>query len=142
MSVIDYQRNDLAIEYLHAERVVVFRLDGNKREMLDAYANAMIESVTAWNQDDPVHLSLHDVRNCGVSPYTRARLEDIIRARPDLKSYYAVLLPAGLLGNVIKGFAEGTIRRMDQKMRPDSHIKCFTDEAAVQQWLASFLDVK
>lgn len=89
-------------EYLCDSQIVIYTVIGGGQDITDAWANAMIAEITAWDIGKP-YLSLQDMSQAGISAYGKKRTNDIVKSIPaGMQTYIAIVIGKTVFGRFIK----------------------------------------
>jgi hypothetical protein len=86
-------------EWLADRQIVLFKVTSMAREDVDLWMNTVKETMLAWPDDMP-YLAIHDLTGKGVplTPYARARAEELIPIAPKTKGFAAIVMPRTFVG--------------------------------------------
>lgn len=92
-------------EWLDDGQFVVFDIRSVARTDVDATYAIMAQTMREWSPDKP-YLAINDFSraNSILSPYAQKHLRAIRLYRPELKGYIAIVMPRGLVANVVRIF--------------------------------------
>lgn len=116
-------------EWLHDGQIVVFKTTENSRPAVDAWFEMVKSVMLNWPDDEPF-LAVQDFsdQRITVTPYSRAKNEELYRLRPDLQAFMAVILP--------KTFAAQLFQLLFRFLRRDNwQSRVFPTRHAGIQWL-------
>ena len=101
----------LTKEFLFGERIVIYHLDTVAREILDAGADDVLDTMKNWQTNQPF-LVLYDITSTKIAltPHLRHRLQELSNAFPDLKGRAAVVLPQSIITQVFRLFVRSQNR--------------------------------
>ncbi len=92
-------------EWLENRRIVVYTVRDTTRATVDICYDQMSKTYQEWPADR-IYLGLNDFSGKGsvLTPYVQKRLRDLQAVRPDLHGYVAIVMPQGLLGQLVRLF--------------------------------------
>lgn len=123
-------------EWLEARQIVVFTLPDIHRSTVDSWGNAVMETVTQWNPEQPF-LGLHDIsaNSIALTPHARDWTNRLAQASQHLHGYYSAVLPKTIVAQLVRHLLEYQIRSQMPNMKP--HM-VFTREEGIA-WLREYL---
>lgn len=131
MTQPDRIASGLTHQYLEDDAVAVYTFYDNRRETIDAWYEALREQHDIWDASQ-AYLILHDVSRVFFTPYFRKRANDVMALeRTDLVGAYAVVLPASLIGHIMRLFLDRDL----QKAVHQTSGETFTDYDDALKWL-------
>ena len=88
-------------------RLVAFTVTDAKQLTIDAWANTVGREMRNWPTHQP-YLALHDLSSpqIVVTPYARARAQELYAIRPELQGRIAVVLPQTFAAQLIQLFVK------------------------------------
>ena len=128
----------VTIEWLDNGRMVVFRLSQASRDAIDRYMVAKLALIRNWNPREPLaFISDGSHPDLAMTPYMRAKLPEIGAALRiyGIKSYAAVVIRKGVVGSLIRTFANRFYRKAG-----DMELAYFSTCADALDWLREKLD--
>ncbi len=125
----------VTLEWVHDRQMALLRLTSISFEAVDAWVDTILQ-LLAHQSDDHPYLVVYDLSDPQVTltPYVRARTQEVARAFPEIKGRVAVLSPRGGAGRLLKLFVN-QVMRIDRGRQMQVF---FTRENAVA-WLAELL---
>lgn len=101
----------LTKEFLFDKRIVIYHLDTVSREILDAGADDVLDTMKNWREGHP-YLVIYDITSAKIAltPHLRHRLQELSKAYPDLKGRSAVVLPRSVVTQVFRLFVRSQNR--------------------------------
>jgi hypothetical protein len=103
--------------FLFDKRIVIFHLDTVARDIIDAGAKDVLETMKNWPTKHQ-YLVIYDITSAKIAltPHLRQRLQELAKAYPDLKGRSAVVLPRSVITQVFKLFviAQNRVGRRKQ----------------------------
>src|SRR5438874_1788698 len=91
--------------WLMDRQVVVFKASGVSRLLVDTWAESVKDVMKSWPRDHP-YLVVHDFtdKNIMLTPYARARAEELVRVKVHVPGYAAIILPQSFAAHLIRLF--------------------------------------
>lgn len=130
---VEIYKHGITRSFLDNGRIVVVKTEGDmSRGGIDTWATLLILTMQEWKSDRPLAL-LHDLRHPaqGLTPYSRQRTIDVLRACPKgLRIYSAVLLPETFIKRIIEMFLRTPVFK-----RSRQRIRVFSCEEKALAWL-------
>jgi hypothetical protein len=124
--------------WLDNGRIVLIKTEGDmSRKAINTWASLLILTMQEWEKDKPL-ACLHDLThpNQGLTPYTRERTADILKAIPNTRPMYsAIVLPQTFMYRIIEMFVRTPIFR-----HPQHEIRVFPDVESGLKWLREKLE--
>lgn len=103
-SPIEQLSSGVTREWIHDGQIVVFTVKDVHRETLDIWTAAFKESIKDWPVDRLFRV-IQDLRVAGgITPYGRARAQEMFHTRPEVKVWSALVLPSTFANNLIRLF--------------------------------------
>ncbi len=123
-------------EYLYDGQIVVYTVVGGGQNITDAWADAMIAEISAWDVAKP-YLSLQDMSQSGISAYGKKRTDDIMKSiQPGMQTHFAILVGETLFGRFIKMLTQSLANLHKET---EFHYQFFTTRQEGLSWLESCL---
>jgi hypothetical protein len=116
--------------WLHDERIVVFEPTGISHATVDAWHDSTLESARNTPLDKPYH-ELHDLRKTNLTPYSRQKALELVKALGDRSGRSAIIIAKSYEGQLIGFFVNNIFSRIP-KNRPR---RVFTDFQQGLKWL-------
>jgi hypothetical protein len=124
--------------WLDEGRIVLIKTEGDmSRNAINTWASLLILTMQEWEKEKPL-ACLHDLThpNQGLTPYTRARTADILKAIPNTRPMYsALVLPPTFMNRIIEMFIRTPIFR-----HPCHEIRVFGNVESGFAWLREKLE--
>ncbi len=119
-------------EWLCDGQIVVYAVLDVRRESIDTWVDAFTTDLMNWPADQPFRV-IHDFSAPGAvtTPYARARAQEIVDVRPEIKGRAAVVLSASVFNSLIHLFLN---RQSNSTPRVR---KTFMSREAAIAWLLS-----
>ena len=91
--------------WLYDGQIVVYKATAISRQVVDSWIASVKDVMAAWPSTQP-YLVIHDFRdhNIALTPYARARSEELIKVPVGVPGYAAILLPRNFVATIIRLF--------------------------------------
>jgi hypothetical protein len=96
--------------WLFNKRVVVYQPTGVSRQIVDEWFDTVMETLAHWPEGQTM-LAIHDMRAATLTPYVRARSQELTRKNAHLQGHSLIVLPKNLYGEFIRIFVNTVITR-------------------------------
>src|SRR5688572_6775892 len=96
-------RTHLYRYWLYNTQVVVFEPIGTTRATVDVWREQVEQTAANWDKTRP-YLEIHDMRQSSVTPYSRQKALELVKALSTYHGRSAIVLPASILGNIMRFF--------------------------------------
>jgi hypothetical protein len=96
--------------WLFDKRVVVYQPTGVSRPIVDEWFATVMETLQAWPENQTM-LAIHDMRAATLTPYVRARSQELTRKNAHVRGHSLIVLPKNLYGEFIRIFINTVITR-------------------------------
>ena len=84
----------ITLERLHDGQILVFTITDVSRMTLDSWVNAIKSNTAGWRDDQKYFALNHfDGKNVSLTPYLRAKIEELADWRPAQRGCVAMVLP-------------------------------------------------
>src|SRR5262249_33856073 len=101
---VEQLSSGLTREWIHDGQIVVFTVKDVRRETLDNWTAAFKEAINNWPADRLFRV-IQDLRLAGgITPYGRARGQEMFHTRPEVRVWSALVLPTTFANNLIRLF--------------------------------------
>ncbi len=91
---LQFITDHVTLEHLHDDRIQVFTLTDMSRESLDSWVAKIKEITLNWPADRSALLVNHFAsKNAGMTPYFRAKMQELQRWQPNRTVYIADVFP-------------------------------------------------
>lgn len=131
---IEFISENLKRYYLANGKIVVFEPTGVNHATVDTWYNCTLESAKDCPDDTAYH-ELHDLRKTNLTPYSRQKALELVKALGDRSGRSAILIAKSYEGQLIGFFVNNVFNRIP-KTRPR---RVFTDYQQALQWLEEAL---
>jgi len=132
-SSLQFITDHVTLEYLHDGHIAVFTIMDMSRESLDRWADKLKAVTLSWPTDRSALLVNHFAsKNAGLTPYLRAKLQELQLWQPDRTGYVAAVFPRSITTQMVSIFLTAANRRNIQARI------FFTREDAVN-WLENMI---
>ena len=96
--------------WLFNKRVVVYQPTGVSRPIVDEWFDTVMEALAHWPEGQTM-LAIHDMRAATLTPYVRARSQELTRKNAHVRGHSLIVLPKNLYGEFIRIFVNTVITR-------------------------------
>lgn len=127
-TLVEQLHPDCTLTWSPDRSQVVTVMRGSSDAMIDAWADRSIEIRKSWPNDKPMQLIL-DMRNSESTKHSEKRSAEIAKVRPELNTYFAVVLKSGLRAQLISLVFRG-LRLTGSK------VQFFFSIPDAQRWIA------
>lgn len=120
--------------YLHDGQIVVFEPQGVNRDTVNAWLKHTLETARNWSPDKPYH-ELHDMRQSGITRYSRQKATELTEKLGNVKGRAAVVISQTHTGQIIGFFVNNVFNRFNKTRER----KVFTEFDQALAWLEEAL---
>jgi hypothetical protein len=94
--------SDCRIGWLADKKIMVVIANNSKRATIDAWATRSTEIRSTWPAEQPVFVLLDLTSDESMlTPYLRARSQQVLDSRPEIKTYLAMYVNRSLMANML-----------------------------------------
>jgi DNA-binding SARP family transcriptional activator len=120
----------LSLERLSSGQLLAYTFRDVSQASVDLWAETTLDALRAWTANHPYFLMTDfSDKKWGPTPYSRERAQEILNCRPDLRGYYAIVMPHNsFAGHMMQLFLRG-------QAYPNISIRSFFNREAGLGWL-------
>ncbi|MCC7448600.1 MAG: hypothetical protein IT324_14365 [Anaerolineae bacterium] len=131
-SSLQFITDHVTLEHLHDGRIQVFTLMDMSRESLDSWVAKIKEMTLSWPADRSALLVNHFAsKNAGMTPYFRAKMQELQRWQPNRTGYIAAIFPRTVTTQMVSIFLAASRRNIQ--------VRIFFNREDAVSWLENML---